>query len=134
MGLVVPSDTEQDVPWHSSNYRVWIHSETRTWHNENIQCPFWLTYLLIYSSVINLSLKNGISNSQIGLSVNSFSFLQKKSCFYRNSALNLYPLHLTVSFHFIKKVLKSLIVTKIVSVYSRFQCFCKSITMLLIFC
>ena len=28
---------EQEVPWHSGNYRVWIHSETRTWHDENIQ-------------------------------------------------------------------------------------------------
>ena len=23
---------EQGVPWYSSNYRVWIHFETRTWH------------------------------------------------------------------------------------------------------
>ena len=23
--------------WHSSNYRVWIHSETPTWHDKNIQ-------------------------------------------------------------------------------------------------
>ena len=28
---------EQGVPWHSCNYRVWIHSETRTWHEKNIQ-------------------------------------------------------------------------------------------------
>ena len=28
---------EQGVPWHSSNYRVLIHSETRTWHDKNIQ-------------------------------------------------------------------------------------------------
>ena len=28
---------EQGVPWHSRNYRVWIHSETRTWHDKNIQ-------------------------------------------------------------------------------------------------
>ena len=27
---------EQGVPWHSGNNRVWIHSETRTWH-DNIQ-------------------------------------------------------------------------------------------------
>ena len=27
---------EQGVPSHSDNYRVWIHSETRTWHDENI--------------------------------------------------------------------------------------------------
>ena len=28
---------EQEVPWHSGNYRVWIHSQTRTWHDKNIQ-------------------------------------------------------------------------------------------------
>ena len=28
---------EQVVPWHSGNYRVWIHSETGTWHDKNIQ-------------------------------------------------------------------------------------------------
>ena len=27
---------EQGVTWHSDNYRVWIHSETRTWHDKNI--------------------------------------------------------------------------------------------------
>ena len=28
---------EQGVPWHSGNYRVWIHSQTRTWQDKNIQ-------------------------------------------------------------------------------------------------
>ena len=28
---------EQRVPWHWRNYRVWIHSERRTWHDNNIQ-------------------------------------------------------------------------------------------------
>ena len=28
---------EQGVPWHSGNYRVWIHPETRMWHDKNIQ-------------------------------------------------------------------------------------------------
>ena len=28
---------EQGVPWHSGKYRVWIHSETITWHDKNIQ-------------------------------------------------------------------------------------------------
>ena len=28
---------EQGVPWHSRNYRVWIHSETRVWHDNNVQ-------------------------------------------------------------------------------------------------
>ena len=34
---------EQGVPWHSGNYRVWIHSETRTWHDKNIQSNKLLT-------------------------------------------------------------------------------------------
>ena len=28
---------QQGVPWHSGNYRVWIHSETHTWHDKSIQ-------------------------------------------------------------------------------------------------
>ena len=28
---------EQGLPWHWRNYRVWIHSETRIWHDKNIQ-------------------------------------------------------------------------------------------------
>ena len=28
---------EQGVPWHLGNCRVRIHSETRTWHDKNIQ-------------------------------------------------------------------------------------------------
>ena len=28
---------EQEVPWHSGNYRVWIQSEKRAWHDKNIQ-------------------------------------------------------------------------------------------------
>ena len=27
---------KQGVPWHSGNYKVWIHSETRTWHDKNM--------------------------------------------------------------------------------------------------
>ena len=27
----------QGVPWHSSNYRGWTHSEMHTWHNKNTQ-------------------------------------------------------------------------------------------------
>ena len=26
---------EKGVPWHSGNYRVWSHFETRTWHDRN---------------------------------------------------------------------------------------------------
>ena len=28
---------EQAVAWHSGNYRLWIHSQMRTWHDKNIQ-------------------------------------------------------------------------------------------------
>ena len=28
---------EQGVPCYSGNYRVWIHPETRKWHDKNIQ-------------------------------------------------------------------------------------------------
>ena len=40
---------ELGVPWHSGNYRVWIHSEARTWHDKNIQSLFKMTiYLAIW--------------------------------------------------------------------------------------
>ena len=28
---------KQGVSWHLGNYREWIYSETRTWHNKNIE-------------------------------------------------------------------------------------------------
>ena len=28
---------QKGVPWHSANYRVWIHSETCTWHDKKIE-------------------------------------------------------------------------------------------------
>ena len=30
---------EQEVPWHSGNCWVRIHSQTHTWHDKNIQSP-----------------------------------------------------------------------------------------------
>ena len=38
---------EQRVPWHSGNYRVWIHSETRTWHDKNIQLMIYCAKILL---------------------------------------------------------------------------------------
>ena len=29
--------SSMEVPWQSGNYRVWINSETRTWHDRSIQ-------------------------------------------------------------------------------------------------
>ena len=34
---------EQGVPYIQANYRVWIHSETRSWHDNNIQLTCLLT-------------------------------------------------------------------------------------------
>ena len=36
---------EQGVPWHSGNYRKWIHSETRSWHDKNIQSFFLIFFM-----------------------------------------------------------------------------------------
>ena len=47
---------EQGVPWHSGNYRMWIHSETRTWHDKNIQSK--ILCLLMMHLMQNLSQKN----------------------------------------------------------------------------
>ena len=33
---------KQRIPWHSGNYRAWIHSETPTWHDNNIQSNAFL--------------------------------------------------------------------------------------------
>ena len=35
---------EQGVPWHSGNYKVYIHSEKRAWHDTNVQ-----SYILVMS-------------------------------------------------------------------------------------
>ena len=37
LNFILRSYFEQGVPWHSGNYRVWIHFEMRTWHDKNIQ-------------------------------------------------------------------------------------------------
>ena len=37
---------EPGVCWHSGNYRVWIQSETRTWHDKNIQLNAPYIYVL----------------------------------------------------------------------------------------
>ena len=33
------------VPWYSGNDRVWIHSETRSWHDKNIQSFFLIFFM-----------------------------------------------------------------------------------------
>ena len=43
---------KQRIPWHSGNYRVWIHYETRTWHDKNIQSNYDVV-LINYYVIIN---------------------------------------------------------------------------------
>ena len=43
---------EQGVPWHSDKYIVWIHSETRTWHDKNIQSMMIITIIIIIMIII----------------------------------------------------------------------------------
>ena len=38
---------EQGVPWHSGNYRVWIHSETRTWYDKTYRHMIWFLKFLV---------------------------------------------------------------------------------------
>ena len=49
---------EQGLSWHSGNYRAWIHSEMRTWHDKNIQlklslCNYCDVCLLVKGTVTN---------------------------------------------------------------------------------
>ena len=43
---------KQGVPWHSGNYRVWIHSEMRTWHYKDIQ-PNAPIYIYVLRTQLN---------------------------------------------------------------------------------
>ena len=40
---------EQGVPWHTGNYRLYIHSETRTWHDKNIQLSELITFFYSFT-------------------------------------------------------------------------------------
>ena len=40
---------QQGVSWHSGNYRVWIHSETCTWHDKNIQLGLVCSLTVYYT-------------------------------------------------------------------------------------
>ena len=36
---------EHGIPWHSGNYRVWIHSEMCIWHDRNIESKVFCLFL-----------------------------------------------------------------------------------------
>ena len=43
---------EQGVPWHSDNYRVRIHSETRMWHDKDIQLKPSAQHVLLLHHIL----------------------------------------------------------------------------------
>ena len=45
---------EQGVPWRSGNYGVWIHSETWTWHDKNIQSLLFTVLLASSPFITNI--------------------------------------------------------------------------------
>ena len=46
---------EQGVPWHLDNYSVWIHSETRTWHDKNTQTTEIVVICCFMSVLVDLT-------------------------------------------------------------------------------
>ena len=43
---------KEGVPWHSGNYRVYVHSEMHTWHNNNIQGLLFQGVIKIVTTMI----------------------------------------------------------------------------------
>ena len=68
---------EQGVPWHSGNYGVWIHSETRAWHDKNIQS----------SHIVFLIKKRRSADAQYWIVTLSNWKKQPLEVFYKNAVL-----------------------------------------------
>ena len=73
---------EQGVPWSSGNYRVWILSEKRTWHDKNIQ-----------------SIKCFISTSS-GFLIRNWYFGSLEPLVHKS----IWPIRLTLSWYFMKLI------------------------------
>ena len=72
------------VSWHSGNYRVWIHSETRTWHVKNIQSIGNL--IQIYTSLIGLEKHTNQLLRLLNLLTPAL-FLQKLLIFWKKTVM-----------------------------------------------
>ena len=53
---------EQGTPWHSGNYRKYIHSKTRMWYDGNTQLK---TFSLLYTTLLNYSIYYRVKASSI---------------------------------------------------------------------
>ena len=86
---------EQGVRWHSGNYRVWIHSETCTEHDKNIQTKISFSNVagFLYL-VVSLLLFYCLTKAGISFRKNTAE-KARKYCFLFLEAdhlLNLWPL------------------------------------------
>ena len=52
---------QQGVLWHSGNYRVWILSEMRTWHDKNIQS---ISGSIWFPSALHIAISASLYNSK----------------------------------------------------------------------
>ena len=53
---------QQGVPWHSGKYRVWIHSEMRTWNDKDMQL---ITYLIGVKICVNYIIFHNYAKMQV---------------------------------------------------------------------
>ena len=67
---------EQGFLWHPGNYRVWIHSETRTWHDKNIQ-PDKNSHLIPVSFILSTDQSFNQNFGIFCFEFNNFSTINK---------------------------------------------------------
>ena len=78
---------EQGVPWHSGNHRLWVHSETGTWHDKNIQSIYHESELDCRNSFLSFSNK---LNTRLNKVINFQLYKIKKqnpSVYYSESSV-----------------------------------------------
>ena len=77
---------EQGVPWHSGNYRVWINSETRTWHEKNIQLEIkaFINYKNIKTNIFRIQAYNSIMCGYFYIGFIDFMVAGKTLTGYKN--------------------------------------------------
>ena len=82
---------EQGVPWHSDNYRVWIHSKTRTWHDKNIQynLPSFEIFRKIALTICLWKARRGRVSSPFSLLIRYNTHTLKNNIYHSNKRVSL---------------------------------------------
>ena len=107
---------ERGVPWHSGNYIVWIHSEMRTWHHNNIQSNAPYRYVLtpklnhLASLAKWLSVLSQTTWLRVWVPLQSF-LLQISRLFWARSSLTFIPWHSTIECGYTLKRVRDMIKT-----------------------